>query len=245
MNERGKSIIGKISGDFLMGRATEEVTDPYNSLEIAREHLQTGSIIVIFNHFKGDFFMWARFIQDNLTSLDNTTAMVAMKYLDTKRGLASKGLGFMFPKWEKSHGVTVLPVVQDKDKHLYPNHAKINLQTTLTVRRILKTPGKVVAYSPEGTRGVIGGLGQAEEGADFILRTNKKSMVIPVAAENLSENEPKLLGSKTKITVGKPFFYLDIEDDKAIHPEIETQDLIMQRIAALLPPKKRGHYRQA
>lgn len=243
MTERNGSLIGKTSADFLMNRVSEQVEDPNKNLDVVKRRLKTGSAILIFNHFKGDFFVWAKFIQDNITTLDNATALVAQKYLDPKRGAASKILGFMFPQWEMSHGVTVLPAVQEKDKHLYPNHARINLQTTLKAREILKKPGTIVAYSPEGTRSANGELGEAEEGADFILRTNKNSLVIPVAAVNLSETKPKLYGSNTKIIVGTPFFYSDIQNDKKNNPEAQIKDLIMLRIATLLPEQNRGFYK--
>lgn len=242
MNERRRSTIGKVSAELLMGRASQEVNDPENNLAIARRHLETGSGIVIFNHFKGDFFVWARFVQKNLASLDNVTAMVAMKYLDPQRGIASKALSYMFPEWEKSHGVKVLPVVQTKDYHLYSDHRRINMASTLKARSFLQTQGHVLAFSPEGTRSQ-GELGEAEEGIDIILRANKDSIVIPVAAQDLSNSSATLLKSNTRISVGAPFFYQDIEADHKQYPEIEKKDLIMQRIANLLPEQNRGFYR--
>ncbi len=56
MNERNGSTIGRISAEFLMGRAKVEVIDPDRNLKIARKHLETGSAVALFNHFKGDFF---------------------------------------------------------------------------------------------------------------------------------------------------------------------------------------------
>jgi hypothetical protein len=240
MNEREGSVMGKISADFLMGRASIEVIDPDKNLETVRKHLRTGSGIVLFNHFKGDFFLWARFVKENLAPLDNVTAMVAMKYLDPHRGLTSKTLSFMFPKWEKSHGVKVLPVVQSKENGIYLEHKRINIASTLKARGFLRIPGHILAFSPEGTRSLSGVLGAAEEGVDLIIRASKNSIVIPVAAEDSSGSGVRLYKSTTRIRVGTPFFNQDVERDHEDHPDIKRKDLIMQRLAQLLPEQKRG-----
>lgn len=243
MTERKGSIIGKASAEFLMNRARIEVSDPWKNLDVARRHLQTGSGIVLFNHFKGDFFIWAKFIKENLTPLDNAAAMVAMKYLDPQRGIAGKTLSFMFPEWEKSHGVKVLPIVQAKDYDIYPEHKRINMTSVIKARDFLKTPGRVLAFSPEGTRSLSGGLGEAEEGVDLILKMNKGSIAIPVAAESATSQKATLYRSKTLVHVGEIFTNKDIELDQELNPDTKKKDLIMQRIAKLLPEQNRGFYR--
>lgn len=242
MNERKGSIIGKISGEFLMGRASVEVIDPDGNLQIAREHLKTGSGIVLFNHFKGDFFLWARFIKENLGSLDNVTALVAMKYMDPKRSPGAKALSVMFPAWEKSHGVKVLPIVQTYDRQNYENANAINSASIKKALKTLKEPGKIIAISPEGTRSKDGGLSEAEEGIELLLKLSK-SIAIPLAAEHSSDSSRKLVKSHTRVHVGKPFFIDEIETEQEQNPNLEKKDLIMQRIATLLPLENRGFYR--
>ena len=242
MNERKGSIIGKVSAEFLMNRATVEIIDPDNNLEIARKHLKTGSAIALFNHFKGDFFLWARVFKENITPLDNVTALVAMKYMDPNRSLASKTLNHMFPAWEKSHGVRVLPIVQSYDRANYENANTINSTSIKKALKTLKEPGKLIAISPEGTRSKNGGLSEAEEGIELLLKLSK-SLAIPFAAEHAFDSSAKLFGSKTKIHVGKPFFIADIEKDQEQNPGAKKKDLIMQRIAQLLPEQNRGYYR--
>jgi len=242
MNERNKSLIGKVSGEFLMGRASIEVNDPNGNLEIARKHLETGSVVALFNHFKGDFFLWARFMKENLAPLDNVTALVAMKYLDPKRSPAARALGVMFPEWEKSHGVRVLPIVQTYDRNNYPNADSINSKSIRESLRRLRTQGTLIAISPEGTRSKDGGLSEAEEGIELILKLSK-SLAIPLAAEHSSDSSRKLINSKTKISVGRPFFIDEIEKEQEQNPDAKKKDLIMQRIAILLPEENRGFYR--
>lgn len=242
MIERSNSLIGKVSGEFLMGRASIEVIDPDNNLEIARKYLETGSGVVLFNHFKGDFFLWARFIKENLTSLDNVTALVAMKYMDPKRSPAAKALSVMFPAWEKSHGVKVLPIVQTYDRKNYENANAINSTSIKKALKTLKEPGKIIAISPEGTRSKDGGLSEAEEGVELLLKLSK-SIAIPLAAEHFSDSSRKLVHSKTKISIGKPFFIDEIEKEQQENPMLQKKDLIMQRIAKLLPSENRGFYR--
>lgn len=226
-----------------MGRANHEAIDPNNHLEIARKHLETGSGVGIFNHFKGDFFLWARFMGENLTPLDNITALVGMKYLDPTRSLTSRGLSYMFPKWEAAFGVKVLPLVQSYDRASYPDANSINTRTLKQAVRILKTPGKIIAIAPEGTRSKDGGLSEAEEGVGLILKLSK-SLAIPLAAEHSESSNRQLLGSTNRIHVGKPFFIEEIEEEQRQNPDMQQKDLIMQRVAELLPEEKRGHYRQ-
>jgi hypothetical protein len=242
MNERNKSLIGRVSGEFLMGRASIEVNDPDGNLEIARRHLETGSVVALFNHFKGDFFLWARFMKENLASLDNVTALVAMKYLDPNRSPAAKALGIMFPEWEKSHGVRVLPIVQTYDRSNYPNADSINSKSIREALKRLRKQGSVIAIAPEGTRSKDGGLSEAEEGIELILKLSR-SLAVPLAAEHTSDSSRKLINSKTRISVGRPFFIEEIEKEQQKHPESKKKDLIMQRIAVLLPEENRGFYR--
>jgi hypothetical protein len=242
MKERQKSFIGKISGEILMSQASIEVRDPNNNLEDIRKHLQTESAIFLFNHFKGDFFLWARFIKENISSLDNVTALVAMKYMDPNRSPASKALNFMFPLWEKSHGVKVLPIVQSYDRHNYEDPNVINTTSMKKAIRTLREPGKIIAISPEGTRSKDGGLSEAEDGIELLLKISK-SMAIPLAAEHSNDSSSKLVKSNTIIHVGKPFFAQDIEVDQSQNPESKKKDLIMQRIAILLPEQNRGFYK--
>lgn len=242
MKERQKSFIGKISGELLMNQASIEVRDPNNNLEIVRDHLQTQSAIVLFNHFKGDFFLWAKFIRENIAPLDNVTALVAMKYMDPKRGPASKALNFMFPEWEKSHGVKVLPIVQSYDRQNYEDPNTINTTSMKKAIRTLRETGKIIAISPEGTRSKDGGLSEAEEGIELLLKISK-SMAIPLAAEHSNDSSSKLVKSHTKIYVGKPFFAQDIEEDQSQNPDSKKKDLIMLRLANLLPEQNRGFYK--
>lgn len=242
MTERKGSVIGKISGDFLMQRVSIETIDPNNNLAVARKHLETGSVITIFNHFKGDFFLWARFMKENITPLDNVTALVAMKYLDSKRSPAAKALDIMFPKWEKAYGVRVLPIVQSYDRDNYPNADSINAKSLRETLRRLKTQGTLIAISPEGTRSKDGGLSEAEEGIELLLKLSK-SMALPLAAEHTNDSSGKLFGSSTRIHVGKPFFAGDIDQEQLQNPDAKKKDLIMQKLAELLPPQNRGFYK--
>lgn len=242
MTERKGSVIGRISGDFLMQRASIETVDPNNNLAVARKQLETGSVVAVFNHFKGDFFLWAKFMKENITSLDNITALVAMKYLDPNRSPAAKALGIMFPKWEKAYGVRVLPIVQSYDRSSYANPDSINSKSIRETLRRLKTPGTLIAISPEGTRSKDGGLSEAEEGVELLLKLSK-SMALPLAAEHTNDSSGKLFGSNTRIHVGKPFFAQDIEQEQLQNPNAKKKDLIMQRLAELLPEENRGFYK--
>lgn len=238
------SIIGRLSGELLMQGIVPEVIDPDNYLQTARTYLETGSAILLFNHASNDFGMWARFIRENLTSLENVTALVAMKYLDPNRGIGSKAFSFLLSKWREEYGLDAFPLVQAKDNAWYPNNKTINFGTLMKTKKHLKQAGHLVAFSPEGTRSLTGELQRAVEDSDIIIRHNKDSIIIPVAADFPTTRPMKpYMYIPIKIHVGRPFFALEIDDEHAKNPEIEKRDLMALRIARIISPANQGYYK--
>ena len=68
-------------------------------------------------------------------------------------------------------------------------------------------------------------------------------MAIPLAAEHSNDSSSKLVKSSTIIHVGKPFFADEIESDQLLNPDAKKKDLIMMRLAKLLPQANRGFYK--
>jgi len=239
-----KATVGKISGEVLMNAIGIEVVDLDNNLTIVKKHLETDSMILLFNHAKNDFFVWARFIENNLNSLSNAKALVAMKYLDPKRGKGSKAFSLFFPTWKAAFGIDASPIVQRKDHELYPDHKKINTSSVINARKFLQIPGHVLAFSPEGTRSLTGEIGEAEEGTELILKLKQGAIILPVAAEFPIGSDLKLYRNKTalKIHVGKPYSYEEIKAESEQTGK-NIPELAMRRIANLLPEQNHGFYR--
>ncbi|MEX0787058.1 MAG: lysophospholipid acyltransferase family protein [Dehalococcoidia bacterium] len=106
--------------------------------------------------------------------------------------------------------------------------------------------GKMLVMFPEGTRSRTGGLTQGHAGTGLIaLRTG--APVLPVAITGTEVITWPWLFVKplsvphVKVTIGEPFHVPPVG---RINSETakEATDLIMRRIAALLPPEYRGVY---
>lgn len=114
-------------------------------------------------------------------------------------------------------------------------------------KRILDE-GHALFVFPEGTRSRDGALQEARDGASVLaLRTG--APIVPVGIAGSYERWPRGQkiphpGGRVTVRVGEPFRLADELPDgldrKAATPL--ATDLIMRRIAALLPPEQRGRY---
>lgn len=117
-------------------------------------------------------------------------------------------------------------------------------------KRILDE-GHALFVFPEGTRSADGALQEARDGvAVLALRTG--APIVPVGIAGSSGVWPRGQrfphpGGRVTIRVGTPFRLADVlppEIDRKAAKSLAT-DLIMRRIAALLPPAQRGRYGEA
>jgi 1-acyl-sn-glycerol-3-phosphate acyltransferase len=110
--------------------------------------------------------------------------------------------------------------------------------------------GLALFMFPEGTRSKTAQLQPAYPGSALIALENNVP-IIPISVTGL-ENVPKgplwwvfhRHQLTVRINIGRPF-YLPAQEGKASKETLrEMADLIMEHIAALLPPKYRGYYAQ-
>ncbi|MCS7178461.1 MAG: lysophospholipid acyltransferase family protein [Anaerolineae bacterium] len=104
--------------------------------------------------------------------------------------------------------------------------------------------GEVLGMAPEGTRArKVYALQPGKTGAAYIA-TRADVPIVPVGltgTEKVKENLPRLRRTDVTITIGEPFRLP--ESGRVRGPKLdEYTDLIMRRIAALLPPEYRGVY---
>ncbi|MGB9777399.1 MAG: lysophospholipid acyltransferase family protein [Anaerolineae bacterium] len=104
--------------------------------------------------------------------------------------------------------------------------------------------GEVLGIAPEGTRArKVYALQSGKTGAAYIA-TRADVPIVPVGltgTEKVKENIPRLRRTDVTVTIGKPFRLP--ESGRVRGPKLdEYTDLIMRRIAALLPPEYRGVY---
>ncbi len=104
---------------------------------------------------------------------------------------------------------------------------------------------KVIGIFPEGTRSLDGGMKRGHPGAAYIA-ARSQAPILPVAITG-TENIPGFWriafpATTMKVTFGEPFT-LPIVEGRLSRPVLENlSDMIMARVAALLPPSYRGYY---
>lgn len=107
--------------------------------------------------------------------------------------------------------------------------------------------GEVLGIAPEGTRARrVYALQPGKTGAAYIA-TRADVPIVPVGltgTEKIKQNLPRLRRTEVTVNIGEPFRLP--ESGRVRGPKLdEYTDLIMRRIAALLPPEYRGVYREA
>lgn len=112
-----------------------------------------------------------------------------------------------------------------------------------TLKRLKQ--GGVLVLAPEGTRSHTGALQEGRPGVSF-LAARAAVPIIPVALAGSDDalffpNLRRLRKTPVTIRVGKPFALPSIAGDRETTQKIQTEE-IMCRIAALLPPERRGVY---
>ena len=125
-------------------------------------------------------------------------------------------------------------------------------RAALTIAERVLRQGRLLCLFPEGTRSPDGALGRAHGGAALMaLKTG--APVIPVALTGTQRvflrRFPWLGFPRVTVTIGQPFSPLPLggtREHQGRHDDRERlTDMIMGRIAALLPAEQRGSYTAA
>jgi 1-acyl-sn-glycerol-3-phosphate acyltransferase len=126
------------------------------------------------------------------------------------------------------------------------DRAHVEIDVFRLLIRLLEA-GNVVVVFPEGTRSPTGGLQSAKEGVAMLaLRTN--AAILPVGLIDTDRFWPKgaipRIGGRVEMRVGEPFRLAEALppglDRRAI--KAAATELIMGRIADLLPARQQGVY---
>jgi 1-acyl-sn-glycerol-3-phosphate acyltransferase len=126
------------------------------------------------------------------------------------------------------------------------DRANVDIDVFRLLLRILEA-GNVVVVFPEGTRSASGEMQQAKDGVAMLaLRSN--AQILPVGVIDTDRFWPKgklpRLGKRVEMRVGEPFRLADVLPPGLDRRAAKTAatELIMERIAALLPPRQQGVY---
>lgn len=240
--------------------ARHDVVSQYGHIEKARKHLENGgSLIVVVTHPHGlDPLVAGLTIEEYFSSLDRPVAgITALKHFDPERHRFDKTVKqveyILIDLARKARRFEILRVVQrsEAEREYYTKHPEalggksidqFNADSIEQAIDILRNGG-IVMVAPEGTRSKDGNLSEAQPGTELLLRAAKdKALVLPIGM-NLPEDGKFRPGiDKFRVVIGEPFSYEDLEKDHRENPTVKRKDLIMRRVAKLIPRGKRGVY---
>ncbi len=148
---------------------------------------------------------------------------------------------FAADKWDK------VPLVNFLLRHfgqaIFVHRGAPDRQALTTALRALKA-GRVLGVAPEGTRSHDGILRKGHDGAAW-LASRSDAQIVPIAMwghENIILDWLHLRRPRVHFHVGEPF-RLPPEARKARSRDMGPYtDIIMHRIAEMLPPERRGYY---
>lgn len=236
-----------------------EIIDEGENFLKAREHLETGGgIIVVINHpHKYDTVVIGHAIEEHLSALDKVAALTALKHSDPERhkldSSVSKSEYTLIDLGQKSKKFMLLRVVQnsDEEREYYTKHpealegksiAQFNSDSMKQAIEILKTGG-VVMVAPGGTRDENGVIREAQPGVELLLRGAKENtLILPIGIVPPEDGKIHIGKTRVKLVVGDLLSPQELEAEHTENPTIKRKDLIMRRVARLIPKQYRGIY---
>lgn len=127
---------------------------------------------------------------------------------------------------------------------IFVRRGEVDRRALRAALKVLREGG-LMGLAPEGTRSKTGQLQQAKDGAAY-LASRTGATIVPVAiigTEKMSSALKRLRRGRVRIVVGEPF-KLPSANGPAKGPQLAAYtDLIMRRLAALLPEPYQGFYR--
>jgi cytidylate kinase len=129
------------------------------------------------------------------------------------------------------------------------DRSRADVEAFRVAERILEA-GHVLVVFPEGTRSRDGALAEAKDGLALLaMRTD--ATILPIGIDGTDRVWPRSTfprpGGRVTVRVGEPFRVVDVVPagvDRRTAKRLATE-AIMGRIAALLPPRRRGPYASA
>lgn len=244
-----------------LGQALSFVTEHLYNLQLSPEtprnieslkrHLEMGSAVVYINHISLDdsLLVLAFLLKEVGRSIRQIGGPESKKHYDFREGLMSG----LVMRLAGLLGVTLIPVVQHYDEGKYSEKEILGsrLQFARTAKEILGKPGGILLIAPEGTRSPDGTLKQAQQGIGFVSKSSHKNDipiffvpigVIPIPQGSINSglncNFVRSQAGRFELNMGEPFQIDFIQNTT----REGITDLLMQKLASLLPQETRGVY---
>jgi len=129
---------------------------------------------------------------------------------------------------------------------IFVNRGTVDRQALRDALAVLRRGG-VLGLAPEGTRSKTSRLQPARPGVAFLAHLAGVP-ILPVAVTGTEQVFPALLRlsrARVQVAFGQPFMLPAIEGKPTAEVLRQHADLVMHRIAELLPPEYRGAYAAA
>lgn len=162
-----------------------------------------------------------------------------------KDELLSQWIGVTHANAHLAH-LELLPIVQNyrmgEGKFWFHNVFSINKKSFDTARMALKNGRSVLGISPEGTR-TEGVLHEAQRGINLLFRDSAvrhNTLLLPIALQG-TKRHPLNIFTPLKVHFGELVTYDKVVEEAHTY-SVNPEDILMLRIAAMLPFEMRGYY---
>ncbi|MBI2404752.1 1-acyl-sn-glycerol-3-phosphate acyltransferase [Candidatus Gottesmanbacteria bacterium] len=196
----------------------------------------------------------SKFFPHLYDSLDHASTIAFTREIAMHRQEAMEDEARSMGAIAAANRVQMLPIVQShrmregKFKRLNVN---INLASFDLLSATLREDRTVAGICPEGTRSLDGTLGEAQAGIQHVFRDKEvsdKTMILPLGLVGTRDIHRVDDGWRNPLApvcavFGPAFFYYDIRQDADTF-HLLPKDLLMLRVARLLPSDKLGYYNQ-
>ncbi len=212
------------------------------------------SLYVYMNHVSAfDPVISARFANRYLTDLENVYGIAGLKHYDPQRPESGSITRTATNLVEGYTGLTKILVIQPNDMASYPKPTEsthglsarsFNVEALKQTREVMQTPGNVLFAAIEGTRHSDGILQEPPLEIHGPLKNSGEiGLAMPVAIVLPESGRIRPFIDDVLVVPGTPFSFADLERVAEQNPGITPTEIMMQRLAKLLPEKYRGNYR--
>lgn len=227
---------------------TETTEETEKNLNSIRAHLKEGSVVFYFSHVSLiDGPLVIAFLLSKIgPSINRMGALASLKHLDLARNWKNpKSLGeTLMMRLAPTLKTELVPIIQDYDKSSYDPITDFNLlRSFIKKAKLILKEGGIFVIAPEGTRSPEGKLQKALFGVEHLGKYGENVAFVPVALfpEGTFSREFSFK-DKWLIEVGEMVLAEDLSSKSTSSGVSSPTDVLMSKLAALLPENMRGVY---
>jgi hypothetical protein len=230
-------IIGA-AGWAIARRVLRPQVEGIENFTAAKKHLtEDGSVLIYANDplEKKSVPATAVVVEKHLAPISHVGVFVSRRQVDKNLGIPNRIQHYLLMDiFAISPGITMIPIVQEKDREKYPDWAEFNAKAEKRMQEFANTPGNVSVITPGGER--TPKLQTAKIGFAALFRDVKAiAMAMPIAVPYKAN----------KVIAGPPITWGDSLEDQKRNPGMRLKDRLMARLARITPEGERGDYAQA